>query len=62
MPYILNVDLKNLVKSVIDNFRIESKKKNVEMELFFDVKPDKGLILYFKTDPEKVKYSFKIRF
>jgi signal transduction histidine kinase len=56
-PEILNVDLKNLVKSVIDNFRIESKKKNVEMELLFDVKPEKGLTFYFKTDPEKVKLA-----
>jgi signal transduction histidine kinase len=57
-PEILNVDLKTLVKSIIDAFRIESKKKNIAMEFQFDIKPEKGSIFYFKTDPEKVKLAF----
>ncbi len=56
-PEILNVDLKILVKSIIDAFRIESKKKNIAMEFQFDIKPAKGNIFYFKTDPEKVKLA-----
>ena len=56
-PEILNVDLKNIVRNVIDNFRIESKKKNIEIDLQFDIKPDKGQIFYFKTDPEKIKLA-----
>jgi signal transduction histidine kinase len=56
-PEILNVDLKNLVKSVLDAFRIESKKKGLTLDLEFDIKPEKGLIFYFKTDPEKVKLA-----
>lgn len=56
-PEILNVDLKSLVKSVIDSFRIESKKKNLNIEFHFDIKPEKGDIFYFKTDPEKVKLA-----
>jgi signal transduction histidine kinase len=54
-PEILNVDLKNLVKSIIDSFRIESKKKNITMDFQFDIKPEKGNIFFFKTDPEKIK-------
>ena len=39
------------------HFRIESKKKNIAMEFQFDIKPEKGIIFYFKTDPEKVKLA-----
>lgn len=56
-PEILNVDLKNLVKSVIDSFRIEAKKKNLSFEFNFEIIPEKGDIFYFKTDPEKVKLA-----
>lgn len=57
-PEILNVDLKSLVKSIIDAFRIESKKKNLDLDFQFDIKPEKGNVFYFKTDPEKVKLAF----
>jgi signal transduction histidine kinase len=56
-PEILNVDLKTLIKNVIEAFRIESKKKNIAIDFFFDIKPDKGSVFYFKTDPEKIKLS-----
>ena len=56
-PEILNVDLKSLVRNVLDTFRIESKKKNIIIELDFDITPEKGIIFYFKTDPEKIKLS-----
>jgi len=56
-PEILNVDLKNLIRSVIDSFRIECKKKNIAIEFEFEIKPVKGIIFYFKTDPEKVKLA-----
>jgi len=56
-PEILNVDLKTLIKSIIDAFRIESKKKNLSLDFQFDVKPEKGNVFYFKTDPEKVKLA-----
>ncbi|MCX7986700.1 MAG: HAMP domain-containing histidine kinase [Bacteroidales bacterium] len=56
-PEILNVDLKNLVKSVIDSFRIEAKKKNLSFEFNFEIVPEKGDVFYFKTDPEKVKLA-----
>ena len=56
-PEILNVDLKNLIRSVIDSFRIECKKKNIAIEFEFEIKPVKNIIFYFKTDPEKVKLA-----
>lgn len=54
-PEILNVDLKNLIKSVLDSFRIECKKKNIALDFTFDLKPERGVVFYFKTDPEKIK-------
>jgi signal transduction histidine kinase len=54
-PEILNVDLKNLVKNVIESFRIEAGKKNLKLELSFECVPAKGDVFYFKTDPEKYK-------
>jgi len=56
-PEILNVDLKSLIKNILDAFRIESKKKNISIDFQFDIKPEKGIIFYFKTDPEKIKLA-----
>lgn len=56
-PEILNVDLKSLIRNVIDTFRIEAKKKSIVIDFIFDIKPEKGIIFYFKTDPEKIKLS-----
>lgn len=54
-PEILNVDIKTLVFNVIESFRFESKKKGVELNYIFDIKPPVGKTFYFKTDPEKLK-------
>ena len=54
-PEVLNVDVKQLVESVVDNFKYEMEKKGVTAECNFDLKPKKGDIYYFKTDPEKMK-------
>jgi signal transduction histidine kinase len=56
-PEILNVDLKSLIKNILDSFRIESKKKNIDIDFQFDIKPEKGIVFYFKTDPEKIKLA-----
>ena len=56
-PEILNVDLKNVIRSVIDAFRIECKKKNIAIEFEFEIQPVKGIVFYFKTDPEKIKLA-----
>jgi signal transduction histidine kinase len=57
-PEILNVDLKGIIKSVIDSFRSEAKKKNITFDFSFDIQPVKGDTVYFKTDPEKIKLCF----
>ncbi|HEY4787627.1 MAG TPA: HAMP domain-containing sensor histidine kinase [Bacteroidales bacterium] len=54
-PEILNVDIKTLTFNVIESFRFEAKKKGVELNYIFDIKPQVGKIFYFKTDPEKLK-------
>jgi signal transduction histidine kinase len=56
-PEIINVDFKNLIRNIIESFRVESKKKNIAIDLSFEIKPDKGIIFYFKTDPEKIKLA-----
>jgi signal transduction histidine kinase len=54
-PEILSVDLKALVRNLLESFRIESQKKNLEFDFIFECKPKKGEVFYFKTDPEKIK-------
>jgi signal transduction histidine kinase len=54
-PEILSVDLKALVRNLLESFRIESQKKNLEFDFTFECKPKKGEVFYFKTDPEKIK-------
>ena len=56
-PEILNVDLGNMVRSVIESFKIEAKKKSLELEFNFDMLPEKNNNVYFKTDPEKLKLA-----
>ncbi len=55
VPEILNVELKPMIKNVIDSFRIEGKKKNLKFEYSFECQPNDGSKFNFKTDPEKVK-------
>jgi signal transduction histidine kinase len=54
-PEILNVDIKTLTTNVIESFRFEAKKKGIELNFKFDIKPQIGKTFYFKTDPEKLK-------
>ena len=54
-PEIGKVDIKNLVKSVTDSFRIEAQKKKVSFDVTFDLPLGEDEIFYFKTDPEKLK-------
>lgn len=56
-PEIINVDLENLVRSVIEAFKIEAKKKNLDLVYQFEIKTDKNQNFYFKTDPEKLKIA-----
>src|SRR6056297_980980 len=54
-PEVLNVDVKQLIQSVIDSFKFELEKKKLKVNFEFNIKPPKGKPYYFKTDPEKVK-------
>lgn len=54
-PEILSVDLKALVRTLLESFRIEAQKKNLEFEFEFECKPKKGEVFYYKSDPEKIK-------
>lgn len=73
-PEIGNVDVCNLIDSVISTFKIESKKKKLVFETIIDennLKENDNRKIIFKTDPEKfklillnlinnaVKYSFE---
>ena len=54
-PEVLNVDMKQLIQSVIDSFKFETEKKKLKVNLDFNIKTLKGKPYFFKSDPEKVK-------
>src|SRR6056297_3142259 len=54
-PVVLNVDMKQLIQSVIDSFKFETEKKKLKVNLDFNIKTLKGKPYFFKSDPEKVK-------
>jgi len=53
-PQIFNVDINNLIESVIDSFRVEAKKKKIHFDYLFNISTKKNIYV-FKTDPEKLK-------
>ncbi len=52
-PEVLKVNMQSLVNSAAEAFKIEAKKKNIEIEQ--EVIPTEGKDFSFKTDSEKVK-------
>lgn len=54
-PEIINVDIIGLIKSTIDNFKIEAKKKRIKILFNFKTENNNSKKAIFKTDPEKVK-------
>jgi len=52
-PEVLKVNMQALIQSAADSFKIEAKKKNIEVIL--EVLPSQGADFSFKTDSEKVK-------
>lgn len=55
-PEYINADLRNLLDSVIGNFKYEARKKRCEIKLVFNIDGYSGVGSYdFKTDPEKFK-------
>ena len=54
-PEILNVDIKQLLESVIDSFKYITKKKKIKIVFQFNIKPENNKPFFFKTDPEKLR-------
>ncbi len=54
-PETLNVDVENLIESVIESFKFEAKKKKLVIIHRFKVETRDGNSFVFKTDPEKLK-------
>lgn len=54
-PEIMRVDIYNLTKSVVESFKFEAKKKNLELILEFDINDESEEVYLFKTDPEKIR-------
>ncbi|MBN1990790.1 MAG: HAMP domain-containing histidine kinase [Bacteroidales bacterium] len=53
-PEIFNVDIHNLIDSVVESFKFETKKKRITATHNFTVKSESQLFT-FKTDPEKLR-------
>jgi signal transduction histidine kinase len=54
-PEIFNVDINNLIESVIESFKFEWKKKKLQIDFKPGVECPEGELFVFKTDPEKLK-------
>jgi len=55
LPEVLRVDIKHLIHNLIDDFKIEAKKKRLHIETEFLLPEHETEEYYFKTDPEKLK-------
>jgi signal transduction histidine kinase len=53
-PEILNVDIKQLMESVIESFNYITKKKKIATVFKFNIKTE-NKPFFFKTDPEKLR-------
>ncbi len=53
-PEITNVDINQLIKNVIESFRYEAEKKQINIKYSFDIYPGVQKSFYFPTDPEKL--------
>lgn len=54
-PEVINVDVTNLIESVVESFKYEYKKKKINIKVDSKIKTTKSKPHYFKTDPEKLK-------
>ncbi len=54
-PEISRVEVFPLIKSLVDSFTLEARKKKVVINLLFDVEKKEEGQLYFKSDAEKLK-------
>ncbi len=53
-PEIFTVDIKNMIESVVESFKYESKKKHISVDISFSHDKEEEQFR-FKTDPEKLK-------
>lgn len=55
LPEIMNINITSLFENLVESFRIESRKKQIEVRFQNHLpKPDNGTF-YFCSDPEKIK-------
>ncbi|HOK61230.1 MAG TPA: HAMP domain-containing sensor histidine kinase [Tenuifilum sp.] len=54
-PEIMQVDVNNLLESVIESFKYELRKKNLKVEYSYNTSTNLVNPKIFKTDPEKLK-------
>lgn len=54
-PEIIQVDVNNLLESVIESFKYELRKKNLKVEYSYNASNNSVNPKIFKTDPEKLK-------
>jgi len=55
LPEILNVDIKQLIDSLIESFKYDTKKKKININFNFNISNENDIPYFFKTDPEKLK-------
>lgn len=54
-PEIYDVDIHNLVESVIESFKHDARKRRINLKPLYEIGVKEGEQLIFKTDPEKLK-------
>lgn len=54
-PEVMNSDIQLILNSVVDSFRHEAGKKNIDIEVLFELSPKVEKTFYYRTDPEKLK-------
>jgi signal transduction histidine kinase len=54
-PEIVKTDIINVIDSVIESFKLEARRKKVQVDFKCDLPLDNNEMFIFKTDPEKLK-------
>jgi len=54
-PEIINTDVVGVIESVIESFKLEARRKKLNVTLDHKFKVDESGMFLFKTDPEKLK-------
>ena len=54
-PDISKINLRDLIKNLVDDFKLEAKKKNLHIVVDIDLPDESEKLVYFKTDSEKLK-------